>query len=97
MSMIKRLTIPDTGNLEFPPDLLRAIGLEAGDELVIIPTEDGFFAGSREKVMAHLLEAFDGEWQDDELTMETFLARRPGIADTLLHKHYGLTPADLGT
>lgn len=95
MTTVKRLTIPDTGNLEFPPDMLQAIGLEAGDELVVIPTEEGFFVGSREKVMDYLLEAFDRKWQDDDLTMETFLSRRPSIAGDLLQKHYGLTPHTL--
>ncbi|PJF39965.1 MAG: AbrB/MazE/SpoVT family DNA-binding domain-containing protein [Chloroflexi bacterium] len=95
MSKATRLTIPDTGNLEFPADLLQMAGLEAGDELVVIPTEDGFFVGSREKVMEHLLKAFDEKWQDDDLTMETFLARRSNIADALLQKHYGLVSSDL--
>lgn len=95
MDTMKRLTISDTGNLEFPPDLLASIGLEAGDELVVIPTQDGFFIGSREKVLDSLLEASDGTWQEDELTMETFLSRRPQIAEQLLQKHYGLTSSDL--
>jgi len=97
MNTIKRLTISNTGNLEFPPDMLAAIGLQAGDELVVIPTEDGFFIGSREKVMDYLLETSDGTWQEGELTIETFLSRRPQIAEKLLQKHYGLTSSDLST
>lgn len=96
MSTMKRLTIPDSGNLEFPPELLQAAGLVAGDELVVISTEDGFFVGSREKVMDHLLEASDKQWQEGDLPMDTFLSRRPNLADRLLQKHYGLTAADLG-
>ena len=96
MSMVKRLTIPAKGGLEFPPDLLASAGLEAGDELIVISTDDGFFVGSHEKVMDHLLAAFDGQWQADDLPLETFLARRPNLAETLLQKHYGLTSAELG-
>lgn len=95
MATIQHLTIPQTGRLELPADMLQALGLDAGDELIVIQTDDGVFMGSREKMLDHLLEDFALDAVDEAKAMETFLARRADLSEQLLRKHYGLGTDDL--
>lgn len=92
MMTVQRITIPADGTLELSRELLRTIGLEAGDELVVIQTPDGFFIGPRERVLTSVLSDLDANWNDTDLSLEAFLARRPTIAAALLKQHYGIKP-----
>lgn len=83
-------------NSKLPPEWLSQIGI-AEEDAVVIQIRDRIIVGSRERVMAQLFELVDREWQDNDLTMEAFLERRPQIADDLLKDLYGLTPNDLAS
>ncbi|MEM9955465.1 MAG: hypothetical protein AAF846_27935 [Chloroflexota bacterium] len=81
---------------ELPPAWLSEIGLSEEDVLVV-RVRDRIIVGSRERVVEQLFDLIDAEWQENELTMEAFLERRPQIAEELLKDMYGLTADDIAT
>ncbi len=87
---LDRFTMPDTGTLNIPVELLAKYGLKAGDEVVLIETEAGVLMGNRDQLAEQLLDYIGDKLRHKGVTFDVLMERRADIQKDLLKELYDI-------
>ncbi|PJF39554.1 MAG: AbrB/MazE/SpoVT family DNA-binding domain-containing protein [Chloroflexi bacterium] len=86
----KKYILQESGSVTLPAEFRNKYGLEPGDEISFIETDEGLLISPREVLIDKLLDELGDDLRDEDITLEELMKRGREIRGRLLKKHYGI-------
>lgn len=90
----KHTYIIDESGLSLPIEWFRRYGLNQGDEVTVIETEQGLVVLPKATAALAALEEIGKSLQEKGVTLDELMARGRDIRGDILREKYGIDPGD---
>jgi AbrB family looped-hinge helix DNA binding protein len=88
----KKYVLQESGSVTLPAEFRKKYGLEPGDEISFIETEDGLLISVREALIDKLLNEIGEDLRTKDITLEELMESGREIRGQLLQDRYGIDP-----
>ena len=88
----KKYVIQESGSVTLPANFRKKYGLEPGDEISFIETDEGLLISTREALIEKLLDTIGDDLRAKGVTLDELIESGRELRDELLKKHYDIDP-----